>query len=186
MPCAVFPASCRRSTVNGLTWIRNAQKRVVRRGRMVANGSTCRGCRAALCSRWTKWTRKLNAEQNLALLWRRLVAALSLIAAAVLAPSVSVSVSGTGIVGSRAGTGAAVASVANALIASSVDALVEGGQRKVLPEASGGTHAKAWALPASHELARLASELSSRAPDSPNLHQPRAVRSGLSRAPPPA
>ena len=127
----------------------------------------------------------LNAEQSLALLWRRLVAALSLIAAAALAPSLPVSVSGTGVVGSRGGNGAAVANAANALIAS-VDGLVEGRQRKVLPEASSDTHAKAWDLPASHEFARLAPELSSRAPASPNLHQPRAVRSGLSRAPPPA
>jgi hypothetical protein len=36
----------------------------------------------------------LNAEQSLALLWRRLVAALSLIAAAALAPTVPVSVGG--------------------------------------------------------------------------------------------
>jgi hypothetical protein len=125
----------------------------------------------------------LNAEQSLALLWRRLVAALSLIAAAALAPTVPVSVGGAGVVGSRAGNGAAVASAANALIAN-VDGLVEGGQRKVLPDASSDTHAKPWALPASHELARLAPELSSPAPDAPDLHQPRAVRSGLTRAPP--
>jgi hypothetical protein len=125
----------------------------------------------------------LNAEQSLALLWRRLVAALSLIAAAALAPTVPVSVGGAGVVGSRAGNGAAVASAANALIAN-VDGLVEGGQRKVLPDASSDTHAKPSALPASHELARLAPELSSPAPDAPDLHQPRAVRSGLTRAPP--
>ncbi len=125
----------------------------------------------------------LNAEQSLALLWRRVVAALSLIAAAALAPTVSVSVSGTGIVGSRAGNGAAVANAANALIAN-VDGPVEGRQHKVLPEASSDTHAKPWGLPPSHELAKLAPELSSPAPDAPDLHQPRAVRSGLSRAPP--
>jgi hypothetical protein len=127
----------------------------------------------------------VNAEQSLALLWRRLVAALSLIAAAALAPTVPVSVGGTGIVGSRAGTGAAVANAANALIAN-VEAQVEGGQHKVLPEVSGDTHAKPWGLPVSHELAKLAPELSPQTPDALDSHQLRAVRSGLSRAPPPA
>ena len=73
----------------------------------------------------------LNAGTNFLLLWKRVVAALSLVAAAALAPSAAAPIGGSGLVGSRAGHGPALANAANALIAS-VDAVIEGG-RQVSP-----------------------------------------------------
>jgi hypothetical protein len=126
----------------------------------------------------------LNARHSFAFLWQRLVAALSLVMAAALAPPVSVPAGGAGAIGSRIGGGAAVASAANALNGN-VAALVEGGQQQLpLDAAADGLKAKALTIPAWLVLApvRIAVAPSRRiAHAAPPTH---AARSGPARAPP--
>jgi hypothetical protein len=125
-----------------------------------------------------------SAQQSFVLLWKRVVAALSLVAAALLAPTAPAPV-GAGVVGSRMGNGPAVASAANALTAN-VDALVEGGEQRFpldSPEAN-GAHATPCVLTAWHEFpvplpAAVAPAGESRVP-LPAF----ASRAGQTRAPP--
>jgi hypothetical protein len=124
----------------------------------------------------------LNAGTNFLLLWKRVVAALSLVAAAALAPSASAPIGGSGVVGSRAGHGPALANAANALIAS-VDAVSEGG-RQVSPPAMDGTPVKACALPDWYDSDAPQSEAASPPPVPGAPLRRHAARSGLARAPP--
>jgi hypothetical protein len=123
----------------------------------------------------------LTAPSSLRQFWKRVVAALSLLAAAALGPSALAPVNGAG--GSRAGNGMAVANAASALMAN-VDVLVEGGQDTFRTDASSNGQAKAYTPPAQHEIAMLRPEAASPTPDreGPPLHH--APRSGLTRAPP--
>jgi hypothetical protein len=130
----------------------------------------------------------LNARLSFALLWKRLVAALSLVMAAALAPTaVPAPAGGAGAMGSRVGSGTAVASAANAL-AANVASLVEGGQHQLLlGAATGGPDAKACTHAVWQEIAALRSE----AVSSPRrimraVRQTHAARSGPARAPPAA
>jgi hypothetical protein len=127
----------------------------------------------------------LNAGTNFLLLWKRLVAALSLVAAAALAPSASAPISGSGLVGSRAGHGPALANAANALIAS-VDAVIEGGRLASPPAADDGTLAKACTLPARCHSDAPQFKAASPPPVSDAPLRRHAARAGPARAPPAA
>jgi hypothetical protein len=128
----------------------------------------------------------LNARHSFTFLWQRLVAALSLVMAAALAPAaVSVPAAGAGAVGSRVGSGAAVASATNALNGN-VAALVEGGQHQLpLDTSTDATKAKALTAPIWLALAAVRIEAASPwiAQTAPPTH---AARSGPARAPPAA
>ena len=129
----------------------------------------------------------LNARHSFAFLWQRLVAALSLVMAAALTPAAtSVPAGGAGAIGSRIGSGAAVASAANAL-ASNVAGLVEGGQYQLpLDTSTDATKAKALTVPVWLALAPVRIEAASPrriAHAAPPTHP---VRSGPARAPPAA
>jgi hypothetical protein len=138
----------------------------------------------ALCNGQTERTRMLNARHSFALLWQRLVAALSLVMAAALAPAAVSAPAGAGAIGSRIGSGAAVASAANA-VAGTVAALVEGGQHQLpLDTPPDGTKAKALTVPVWLALAPLHAAAAALPPavrEAPPTH---AARSGPSRAPP--
>jgi hypothetical protein len=126
-----------------------------------------------------------NAPQSFILLWKRVVAALSLVAAALLAPTAPAPAGGAGVVGSRASHGQAVASAASQLIAS-VDGLVEGGERNAPldePQA-GGPHAKPCVLAAWHEFPAPQSPVATPALEAGPRLPAFAPRSGLTRAPP--
>src|SRR5262245_54882890 len=95
-----------------------------------------------------------NAQQSFVSLWKRAVAALSLVAAALLASMAASPVSGAGVVGSRtghAGHGTTVASAPSALIAS-LDGIVEGGPHAFSGEAAGGAKGKTGVPPQWHAL----------------------------------
>jgi hypothetical protein len=119
----------------------------------------------------------------LRLFWKRVVAALSLIAAAALAPTAPAPVNGAGVNGSRAGSGPAVTNSASALMAN-VAALMGGGEQKLSPDASGDAQAKAFIPPARQVIAALRPEAASPAPPACELPSAYAPRSGLTRAPP--
>jgi hypothetical protein len=124
----------------------------------------------------------LNAGYNFLLLWKRLVAALSLVAAAALAPSSSAPISGSGVVGSRAGQGPALTNPANALVAS-VGAVSDGGRQVSPPAADDGTPTKLCALPTwCHDAPQ--SETASPPPVSGAPLRRHAARAGPARAPP--
>jgi hypothetical protein len=123
-----------------------------------------------------------NAPQNFLFLWKRLVAALSLVAAAVLAPA-SAPVAGAAA-GSRVGS-PAVASTANTLLAN-VEGLVDSGQQRFPSPASGPVRAQAWAPTLWVELAVLGPERASPSCNAGPLRRPYAARSGPTRAPPSA
>jgi hypothetical protein len=125
----------------------------------------------------------LTAPPRLRLFWKRVVAALSLIAAAALGPTPPAPVHGAGVTGSRAGSSPALANAASALMAN-VAALVEGGQQKLSPDASGDAQAKAYIAPARHLIAALRPEAASPAPPAREPPRAHAPRSGLTRAPP--
>src|SRR5262245_18400292 len=125
----------------------------------------------------------LTAPQSLKLFSKRVVAALSLLAAAALGPTAPAPVNGAGASGSRAGNGAALANTANGLMAN-VAALAEGGELRT--DASGNAQAKAYTAPVRYELAVLRPEAASPAPDTSEAPQAHAPRSGLTRAPPSA
>jgi hypothetical protein len=127
----------------------------------------------------------LNAGYKFLLIWKRVVAALSLVAAAALAPSASAPISGSGVVGSRAGHGPALANAANALIAS-VDAVSDGRPQVSPPAADDGTPAKACALPARCHSDAPQSGAASPPPVSGAPLRRYAARAGLARAPPSA
>jgi hypothetical protein len=126
-----------------------------------------------------------NAQLSFILLWKRVVAALSLVAAALLASMAATPGGGSGVVGSRAGhAGAAVASAPSALIAS-LDGVVDDREQAFPPEHSGGAKSKpvgvvaTWRVPP--EPRPVALSLSPDASEHPRHH---AARSGLTRAPP--
>jgi hypothetical protein len=128
----------------------------------------------------------LNARHSFALLWQRLVAALSLVMAAALAPaavSAPAGGAGAGAIGSRAGSGTAVASAT--ALSGNVAAVVEGGQlERPLDPSTDGTAAKALPAAVWHEIAPLGPEAV--CPPrivgaAPPTH---AARSGPARAPP--
>jgi hypothetical protein len=129
----------------------------------------------------------LNARHRFTLLWQRLVAALSLLMAAALAPAaVPAPAGGAGAMGPRAGSGAAVTSAANAH-GGNIAALIEGGQEQLpLDTSTDGTKVKACTVTAWRELAPPRPE----AACSPVTVRPapatHAVRSGPARAPPAA
>ena len=125
----------------------------------------------------------LTAPQSLKLFWKRVVAALSLLAAAALGPTAPAPVNGAGVGGSGAGNGAALAHAANGLMAN-VAAVVEGGDLNLRTDTSGDAQAKAYAPPVRYEMAVLRPEAASPAPDRAGLPQAHAPRSGLTRAPP--
>jgi hypothetical protein len=127
----------------------------------------------------------LTAPHSLKLFWKRVVAALSLLAAAALGPTAPAPVNGAGAGSSRAGNSAALANTANALMAN-VAALVEGGELKLRTDASGDAQAKAYTAPVRYEIALLRPEAASPAPDTGEVPQVHAPRSGLTRAPPSA
>ena len=114
----------------------------------------------------------LTAPQSLKLFWKRVVAALSLLAAAALGPTAPAPVNGAGVGGSGAGNGAALAHAAH------------GGDLNLRTDTSGDAQAKAYAPPARYEMAVLRPEAASPAPDRAGLPQAHAPRSGLTRAPP--
>jgi hypothetical protein len=126
-----------------------------------------------------------SAQHSFVLIWKRVVAALTLIAAALIAPTAPVPVSGAGVAGSRAGSGPAIASTANALIAA-VDGLAEGGERKPTlqePDTS-GPQGKPCVPAAWYEL--RTARLTPAAPITPGAAPLRvcAARAGRPRAPP--
>jgi hypothetical protein len=124
-----------------------------------------------------------NARQNILRLWKRLVAALSLIAAAALAPAMAAPLNGGGMAAPRAGSGAALANSANALMAN-VAGIVEGGQQAPRLEASGDPPAKACMPPPRHAFSvawAAAAPLPVDTGTPPALHE---ARSGPTRAPP--
>lgn len=127
----------------------------------------------------------LAAPQSLKLFWKRVVAALSLLAAAALGPTAPAPVNGAGVSGARAGAGAALANTANPLMAN-VAALVEGGELKLRTDASGNAQAKAYTAPVRYEMAVLRPEAASPVPVASEAPQAHAPRSGLTRAPPSA
>jgi hypothetical protein len=126
-----------------------------------------------------------NAQQSFVLLWKRVVAALSLIAAALLAPTASAPISGAGVASSRAGSGPAIASAANALIAH-VDGVADGGRHNYpleQPQAS-GPQGKPCVVAAWRELPAPQLQMAMPATDGIAPLSAFATRSGLSRAPP--
>ena len=125
----------------------------------------------------------LTAPPSLRLFWKRVVAALSLLAAAALGPTVPAPVNGAGVNGSRAGNGAALTNAANASMAN-VAALAEGGQHKLRTDASSDAQAKAYTPPARYAIAVLRPEAASPLPNASEPPQAYAPRSGLTRAPP--
>jgi hypothetical protein len=125
----------------------------------------------------------LTAPSSLRLFWKRVVAALSLIAAAALGPTAPAPVNGAGAVGSRAGNGVALANAANTLMANAA-ALVEGSQHTYRTDASSNTQAKAYTPPPRHEIATLRPEAASPASGTGEPPRSHAPRSGLTRAPP--
>jgi hypothetical protein len=141
----------------------------------------------ALCNGEIERTRMLNARHRFALLWQRLVAALSLVVAAALTPaavSAPAGGAGAGAIGSGMGNGAAVASAAGA-VAGNVAALIEGGQQRLpLDTSPDGTKAKARAVAARQEttLPDLAAARPLRAARA--VLPSHAARSGHARAPP--
>jgi hypothetical protein len=140
----------------------------------------------ALCNGQTEWNCMLNARYRFAVLWQRLVAALSLVMAAALAPGAVTAPAGAGAVGSRVGSGAAVASAAGAL-ASNVAAVIEGGQQQPVPRdtsSTDGTKAKACTVSVWQGVAPFRPEAGdppATARAAPPTH---AARSGDARAPP--
>jgi hypothetical protein len=139
----------------------------------------------ALCNGQTERTCMLNARYRFALLWQRLVAALSLVMAAALAPGAVTPPAG-GAVGSRVGSGAAVASAAGAL-ASNVAALIDGQQQPAPRDASSstdGTKAKACTVAVWQGIAPLRPEAGDPPPTVRVAPPTHAARSGDSRAPP--
>jgi hypothetical protein len=126
-----------------------------------------------------------SAQQRFILLWKRVVAALSLVAAALLAPTAPAPAGGAGVIGSRASHGQAVASAASQLIAS-VDGVVEGGEPNAPldePQA-GGHHAKPCVLAARHDFPAPQPPLVTPALEAGTRVPAFAPRSGLTRAPP--
>ncbi|HEY1246320.1 MAG TPA: hypothetical protein VGF29_15960 [Hyphomicrobiaceae bacterium] len=126
-----------------------------------------------------------NASQSFILLWKRAVAALSLVAAALLAPTAAAPAGGAGMIGSRASHGQAVASAASQLIGG-VDGLVEGGERNFpLDEPQAGApHAKPCVLAAWHEFPAPQPPVAAPALETGTRPPAFAPRSGLTRAPP--
>jgi len=127
----------------------------------------------------------LTAPHSLRLFWKRVVAALSLLAAAALGPTAPAPVNGAGVGGSRAGNSPALANTANALMANAA-ALVEGGELKPSTDASGDGQAKAYVPPTRLQIAVLRPEAASPSQDRAEPPQRHAPRSGLTRAPPSA
>jgi hypothetical protein len=125
----------------------------------------------------------LTAPPGLRLFWKRVVAALSLLAAAALGPTVPAPVNGAGVSGPRAGNGAALANAANTLMANAA-ALIEGGQHKLRTDTSSDAPAKAYAPPPRHEIAVLRLEAASPMPETDEPPRAHAPRSGQTRAPP--
>ena len=126
----------------------------------------------------------LNARHNFALIWKRLVAALSLVMAAALAPAMSAPAGGAGAITSRVGNGATAAGAVGA-VAAKVAGLVEGRQHRLpVDTSSDGTEAKACTLAARQEpaLPALAAVPPARAFGA--AAPTHAARSGLTRAPP--
>jgi hypothetical protein len=125
----------------------------------------------------------LTAPPGLRRFWKRVVAALSLIAAAALGPTAPAPVNGAGVSGPRAGNGAALANAANASMAN-MAALVEGGQHTLRTDASSDTPPKTYTPPQRYEIAVLRPEAASPALDAGEPPPAYAPRSGLTRAPP--
>jgi hypothetical protein len=143
---------------------------------------------AALCNGETERTRMLKARHSFVLLWHRLVAALSLLMAAALAPaavSAPAGGAGAGAIGPRMGGGAAVASAANPLAGNAI-ALVDGEQQQLpLGMSTDGTKAKActvnvWRATALRPGVVCPPRIVAAAPPT------HAARSGPARAPPSA
>jgi hypothetical protein len=126
-----------------------------------------------------------NARQNFALVWKRLVAALSLIAAALLAPGAPAPVGGAGAAGSRVGNGAAVASAAT-LVVAKVAGVAEGEQLRPPLAAPGDAPAKACVPRAWHDLTQPRTQVASPFRDAEAAPRAYAARSGPTRAPPAA
>jgi hypothetical protein len=127
-----------------------------------------------------------SAQHSFVLLWKRAVAALSLIVAALIAPTAPAPVSGAGMAGARAGSGPAIAGTANALVAA-VDGLAEGGGRPALQELQGsGPQAKPCVLAAWHDFPLPQIRPASPSSEARKPHPAFAARAGLTRAPPQA
>jgi hypothetical protein len=124
----------------------------------------------------------LTAPPGLRLFWKRVVAALSLLAAAALGPTVPAPVNGAGVSGSRTGNGAALANASSPM--ANVAALSEGGQLRLGADASTDTHGKADIPPQRYEVGMLRPEAASAAPAAGGPPRAYAPRSGLTRAPP--
>jgi hypothetical protein len=126
-----------------------------------------------------------NAQQSFIRIWKRAVAALSLVAAALLAPTAAAPVGGAGVAGSRVGNGPAVASAANAMVAS-MAGVVDGKRSFPLdePEAD-GPHASPCVLAAEYELPAPSPAAAAQPDGFAAPRAPFAPRSGRTRAPPP-
>jgi hypothetical protein len=128
----------------------------------------------------------LNARHRVALLWQRLVAALSLVMAAALAPgAVTSPVSGAGAIGSRVGGGATVASAPGAL-ATNVAALIEGGQLQPasLDTSGDGSKGKVCTVAVWQQLIPDHQEAAQPPRTVRGVQPTHAARSGDARAPP--
>jgi hypothetical protein len=124
-----------------------------------------------------------NAQLSFVLLWKRVVAALSLVAAALLASMAAAPAGSSGMVGSRAGQAGPVATAPSALIAT-LDGIVEDAQRASPPQDAGGAKGKALAPAARPAPAVSRPVVATAAPaerEQPGRH---ASRAGLTRAPP--
>ena len=125
----------------------------------------------------------LTAPPGLRLFWKRVVAALSLLAAAALGPTVPAPVNGAGVSGSRAGNGAALANAASSPMAN-VATLMEGGQLKLGSDASTDGQAKPYIPLQRYQIGMLRPEAASSAPATGGPPRAYEHRSGFARAPP--
>jgi hypothetical protein len=128
----------------------------------------------------------VNARHSFAFLWQRLAAALSLVMAASLAPaamSAPAGGAGAGTVGSRASSGAAVASTASGL-AGNVAAVIEGGALEQPLDTPDGTGAKALPLAFRQEIVALRPIVAHPAREAYAAPPTHAARAGPARAPP--
>jgi len=125
-----------------------------------------------------------NAQQSFVFLWKRVVAALSLVAAALIASMAASPAGGAGVVGSRTGHAGHVASAPSPLIAS-LDEVLDGGQQAFPAQELSGAKGKAAGVVAPWPALPLRRSIApSPSPEADELPRHHAARSGLTRAPP--
>jgi hypothetical protein len=152
-------------------------QKAVERDRRPAGGETAPCPVAAGAPSTGQETRgpELSAQQNLSALCKRLLALLSLAAAATLVLAVPGSASRTGLQNADSPDRAILAGLQN---------LIEEAQRRSPDGAAGGAPVKAW-RPAAPPLVAVQPIARARAPvDAAGVPRPHAARAGPTRAPP--